>query len=181
MRPGARQFDSFPRATGLQRFLRFIERLRESEGDLGTARALGETLRMLSALCPSTRPSGLVTSRRLSSWTRKGFNKDDLRKDILFHRGFGLGAFYVDLENRVKYPPPSTRLSRQGLTGRTRPKKCGSCTALTRAKGKLVAVGSVRGVEAALQRWQRSDLKARDLSRLICPVASGGPRKTSLG
>jgi len=35
----ARQFDRFSRQ-GLVRFLRFIDKLREAEGDLGTARAL---------------------------------------------------------------------------------------------------------------------------------------------
>ena len=46
----AREFDSFGRH-GLIRFLRFIEKLQESEGDLGTARALGEqedVVRLLS-------------------------------------------------------------------------------------------------------------------------------------
>jgi ATP-dependent helicase/nuclease subunit A len=173
----ARQFDSFGRH-GLQRFLRFIERLRESEGDLGTARALGEhedVVRLMSV----HKAKGLEFPVVIVMDLGKGFNKDDLRKDILFHRELGLGAFYVDLENRVKYPTAlhqaiAARIERENTAEEMRV----LYVALTRAKEKLVMVGSVRGVEAALQRWQRSDPEgAGTYLDWICPVALSGARK----
>lgn len=167
----ARQFDSFGRH-GLPRFLRFIERLRESEGDLGTARALGEhedVVRLMSI----HKAKGLEFPVVFVLDLGKKFNKDDLRADILFHRELGVGAFYVDLENRVKYPTAlhqaiAARIDRENTAEEMRV----LYVALTRAKEKLVMVGSARGIETALARWERSDPEsANTYLDWICPVA----------
>ncbi|HHX28414.1 MAG: helicase-exonuclease AddAB subunit AddA [Bacillota bacterium] len=172
----ARQFDSFGHH-GLPRFLRFIERLRESEGDLGTARALGEhedVVRLMSI----HKAKGLEFPVVFILDLGKRFNKDDLREDILFHRELGLGAVYVDLENRVKYPTAlhqaiAARIDRENTAEEMRV----LYVALTRAKEKLVMVGSARSIEKTLQRWQRSDPRgAGTYLDWICPVALGGGR-----
>lgn len=172
----ARQFDSFGRH-GLQRFLKFIERLQESEGDLGTARALGEH-EDLVRLMSIHKAKGLEFPVVIVLDLGKRFNKDDLRADILFHRELGLGAYYVDLENRVKYPTAlhqaiAARIDRENTAEEMRV----LYVALTRAKEKLVMVGSVRGLDSALLRWRRSDPEsAGTYLDWICPVALSEPR-----
>lgn len=167
----AREFDSFGRH-GLIRFLRFIEKLQESEGDLGTARALGEqedVVRLLSI----HKAKGLEFPVVFVIDLGKRFNKDDVRQDILLHRDLGVGAVYVDLENRVKYPTAlhqaiASRISRDNLAEEMRV----LYVALTRAKEKLCIVGSVRGLEKRMWRWRRPDAaNAETYLDWVCPVA----------
>lgn len=166
----ARQFDSFGRH-GLGRFLRFVERLRESEGDLGTARALGEhedVVRLMSI----HKAKGLEFPVVIVLDLGKRFNKDDLRSDVLFHREFGIGSYLVDLEKRVKYPTAlyqaiAERIDRENTAEEMRV----LYVALTRAKEKLVMIGSVRGLEGAISRWRRSDPeRAGTYLDWVCPV-----------
>jgi ATP-dependent helicase/nuclease subunit A len=152
----ARQFDSFGHH-GLPRFLRFVDRLRESEGDLGTARALGEhedVVRLMSI----HKAKGLEFPVVIVLDLGKRLNKDDLRQDILFDGELGLGAVYVDLKNRVKFPTAlhqaiAAKIDRENSAEEMRV----LYVALTRAKEKLVMIGSQRGLDKAMSRWQRSD------------------------
>ncbi len=177
----ARQFDSFGHH-GLFRFLRFIERLQESDGDLGAARALGEqedVVRVLSI----HKAKGLEFPVVFVMDLGKRFNTEDLRQDILFHRELGIGAQYCDLVNRVKYPS----LAHQSIALKLKEENLAEemrvlYVALTRAKEKLCLVGSARDLERMRKRWQRLDIaSAGTYLDWLCPViltgeASSGQR-----
>jgi len=166
----ARQFDSYGHH-GLFRFLRFIERLQESEGDLGAARALGEqedVVRVMSI----HKAKGLEFPVVFVMDLGKRFNTEDLRQDILFHRELGIGAMYCDLVNRVKYPS----LAHQAIAQRLKEENLAEemrvlYVALTRAKEKLCLVGSARNLEKMVTRWQRLDIaSAGTYLDWLCPV-----------
>lgn len=169
----AREFDSFGRH-GLFRFLRFIEKIRDAEGDLGTARALGEhedVVRVMSV----HKAKGLEFPVVFVIDLGKRFNMEDVRQDVLFHRDLGIGPAYVDLDHRVKYPTGlhqaiSMRIREENLAEEMRV----LYVALTRAKEKLVMVGSARDLAGKLRGWQRLDAAAAQTGLdWVCPVALG--------
>ena len=122
----AMEFDSFGRH-GLFRFLRFIDRIRESRGDLGTARALGEQENVVRVLSVH-KSKGLEFPVVFVIDLGKPFNMEDLAGDFLFHRDLGIGTMYCDLENRSSTPAFRTRLTKSRSGKTTWPRRCGSCT-----------------------------------------------------
>jgi ATP-dependent helicase/nuclease subunit A len=169
----AREFDSYGRH-GLFRFLRFIEKLQDRKGDLGTARALGEhedVVRVMSI----HKAKGLEFPVVFVIDMGKQFNLEDSRQDILYHRDLGIGVEYCDLEKRVKYPTGphqaiSIKIKDENLAEEMRV----LYVALTRAKEKLVMVGSVRELEKRFHRWEQHD-PASAITYLdwICPAVFG--------
>ncbi|HAI20706.1 MAG TPA: helicase-exonuclease AddAB subunit AddA, partial [Clostridiales bacterium UBA8153] len=147
----ARQFDGFARP-GLFRFLRFVERLRESQ-DLGTAPALGreeDVVRVMSV----HKSKGLEFPVVLLLDAGKLFNRQGLQQDVLYHRRLGVGPRVVDADRRLKYPS----LAHTAVSCRCRLEALAEemrilYVAMTRAQERLILVGSCRGLERKRQRW----------------------------
>jgi len=140
---------------GLFRFLRFVERIRESGGDLGTARALGEdedVVRIMSI----HRAKGLEFPIVILAGLGKAFNKQDLNKTVLVHRELGLGLQVVDLASRVVYPTLARRAIRARLESEALAEEMRTLyVGLTRAREKLVLIGSVANPGKAALRWSQ--------------------------
>lgn len=148
----ARQYESTS-FRGLFRFLRFVERMRESGGDLGTARTLGEQediVRIMSI----HKSKGLEFPVVFVAGTAKGFNMMDLNGSFLIHKELGFGPRYKDEELQAVYPTLPQLAIRKRLRMETLAEEMRVLyVALTRAKEKLVLVGTVpsaaRRLEAA--------------------------------
>lgn len=148
----AKQYESTS-YRGLFRFLRFIDRLKENNEDLGTARALGEqedVVRIMSI----HKSKGLEFPVVFVCGLGKRFNRQDLNQAILMHRELGFGAKVVDLHSRVSYPSlPYTaiqkKLERELLAEEMRV----LYVALTRAKEKLYLIGSSANLESQVKKW----------------------------
>ncbi|MEW6523698.1 MAG: helicase-exonuclease AddAB subunit AddA [Bacillota bacterium] len=147
----ARQFDGFARQ-GLFRFLRFVERLRESQ-DLGSAPALGEdedVVRVMSV----HKSKGLEFPIVILLDAGKAFNWRDLYGDVLCHRDLGLGPRVVDPDRRIKYPSLAhTAVACQRRLEALAEEMRVLYVAMTRAREKLVVVGSARDLEGKCRRW----------------------------
>lgn len=128
---------------GLFRFLRFVERMRESGGDLGTARTLGEQediVRIMSI----HKSKGLEFPVVFVGGTAKGFNMMDLNGAFLIHKELGFGPRYKDEELQAVYPTLPQLAIRRRLRMETLAEEMRVLyVALTRAKEKLVLVGTV--------------------------------------
>jgi ATP-dependent helicase/nuclease subunit A len=139
---------------GLFRFLRFIERLQKNGNDLGTARAMGENedvVRIMSI----HRSKGLEFPVVFIADMGKRFNTIDLTQSALFHKELGIGPDVVHPEQRIRYPSLAKRalfhrLKRETLSEELRI----LYVALTRARKRLILVGSVKKVERSLQTWR---------------------------
>jgi len=137
----ARAFSTFSRQ-GLYRFLRFLDDLREQEGDPGAAPAAigaADVVRVMSI----HRAKGLEFPVVFVCELGKMFNLQDARKSILFDRNLGIGLDAVDLEQRIIYHTLPQRLvarevQRQSLAEELRV----LYVALTRAKQRLILVGT---------------------------------------
>jgi len=138
---------------GLFLFLRFIERIREGGRDIGAARALGEkedVVRIMSI----HKSKGLEFPVVFVAGLGKKFNFKDLRKDMLFHKDLGLGAQIVDDVARVTFPTVAKlalkhKLKMEALAEEIRI----LYVAMTRAREKLILVGSARDLPSCARRW----------------------------
>ncbi|NOV03504.1 helicase-exonuclease AddAB subunit AddA [Paenibacillus planticolens] len=150
----ARQYESTS-LRGLFRFLRFIERMKESGGDLGTARALGEqedVVRIMSI----HKSKGLEFPVVFVAGMAKMFNQRDLNEAFLLHKELGFGPRFVDTALRVSYPTlPSLAIKRRMKLELLAEEMRVLYVALTRAREKLYLLGTVKSLEKLLRGWGR--------------------------
>ena len=148
----AREFDRFARQ-GLFRLLRFLDKLRDVEGDLGAAppASAGEDVVQISTI---HKAKGLEYPVVFVVDLGKRFNEEDLRGDLLFHRELGFGPKSVDLDRRVKYASIAHHavVAAKQLDLRAEEMRV-LYVALTRAKERLILVGSASGLADRTRRW----------------------------
>ena len=149
----ARQFDRFSRQ-GLHRFLDFIDQLRRQGQDLGTARSLGEkedVVRIMSI----HKSKGLEFPVVILADLGKQFNLTDQRSEMLVHRSLGLGPLIVEPSRRVRYPSlPHLALKLLGEAETRAEEMRILYVALTRAREKLILVGSVKNLAGEISSWE---------------------------
>lgn len=148
----ARQYEATS-FRGLFRFLRFIERMRESGGDLGTARALGEqedVVRIMSI----HKSKGLEFPVVFVAGLGKLFNQQDVRSAFLKHKELGFGPRFVDPALRISYPTlPYLAIRRTMRREMLAEEMRILYVALTRPKEKMFLIATVANAEAKLARW----------------------------
>lgn len=150
----ARQYEATS-FRGLFRFLRFIERMRDSGGDLGTARALGEqedVVRIMSI----HKSKGLEFPVVFVAGMAKRFNQRDLTDAFMVHKDLGFGPKWMDAEARISYPTlPWLAIRRKMRMEMLAEEMRVLYVALTRAREKLYLLATVKGTEKLLQSWGR--------------------------
>lgn len=167
----ARQYESTS-LRGLFRFLRFIEKMQDNGGDLGTARALGEQEDVVRIMTIH-KSKGLEFPVVFVAGLAKKFNQQDLSSAFLMHKQLGFGPKYVDQQLRVSYPTlPSLAIRRKIKMELLAEEMRVLYVALTRPKEKLYLVGTVKNLEKKLSTWGQ----ALDQPDLLLPdymLASG--------
>ncbi|WP_158736240.1 helicase-exonuclease AddAB subunit AddA [Alteribacillus sp. YIM 98480] len=138
---------------GLFRFLRFIERIQERGDDLGTARALGEQEDVIR-LMTIHKSKGLEFPVVFIAGLNKQFNFQDVHRNVLLHKELGIGAKSIDPNQRViKESIPQLavkkRIHRENIAEEMRV----LYVAMTRAKEKLILVGTLKKAEKTLNDW----------------------------
>lgn len=149
----ARQYEATS-FRGLFRFLRFIERLRDTGADLGAARVLGEkedVVRIMSV----HKSKGLEFPVVFVAGLGKMFNRGDEREPFLIHKELGFGPRFVEPEPGVAYPTLPQLAIRRRLRAETLAEEMRVLyVALTRAKEKLLLVGSSNALRRKLEAWE---------------------------
>ncbi len=153
---------------GLFRFLRFVERMREMDTDLAAARTLGESedvVRIMSI----HKSKGLEFPLVFVAALGRKFNlMDASRPLVLMHRELGLGPYRVDLEGPMEYPTFARQAIAQKLCQESKAEEMRILyVALTRAREKLVLVGSAGKREKLAQR---ADRWCRYVNRTACAL-----------
>ncbi|QGR00068.1 helicase-exonuclease AddAB subunit AddA [Paenibacillus psychroresistens] len=176
----ARQYEATS-FRGLFRFLRFIERMQDSGGDLGTARALGEqedVVRIISI----HKSKGLEFPVVFVAGLAKMFNQQDLNSTFLLHKELGFGPKYVDTKLRVSYPSlPYLAIRRRMRLEMLAEEMRVLYVAMTRAREKLYLVGTVRNLDKQLLQWGRQlphkaiELPDYELAKARCYLDWIGP------
>ncbi|WP_270181569.1 helicase-exonuclease AddAB subunit AddA [Alkalihalobacillus sp. CinArs1] len=148
----ARQYEATS-FRGLFRFLRFIDRMKEQGGDLGTARALGEQEDVVRVMTIH-KSKGLEFPIVFVAGIAKQFNLRDMVNPMLMHKELGVASKFIDPINRITYPtlPYFTLQKRMRLEMLAEEMRV-LYVALTRAKEKLYLIGTVKEWEKELLSW----------------------------
>ncbi len=150
----AKQYESAS-FKGLFNFINFIDKLKLSSGDLGSAKIIGENedvIRIMSI----HKSKGLEFPVVFLSSTSKKFNMQDLNKKVLLHQDIGLGPTYTNYEKKIEYPT----LAKEAIKIVTKREVLAEemrvlYVALTRAKEKLVITGIEKDVNDSIDSKQK--------------------------
>ena len=157
----AKQYESTS-FKGLFNFINFINKLKKSSGDMGSAKILGENENVVRIMSIH-KSKGLEFPVVILGGTGKQFNKMDLREDILLHETLGIGTNCIDVKKRIKYDT----LQKHAIK-----KKCELevlseemrilYVAFTRAKEKLIITGAVSDLEKSCENWCKASASSGD-------------------
>lgn len=169
---------------GLFNFISFIDKLKTSKGDMGSAKVLGENDNVVR-LMSIHKSKGLEFPVVFLCGCGKKFNLQDMYKSILLHQELGFGPDFVDYRKRLKYPSVPKLAIAQKVKLETLSEEMRILyVALTRAREKLILTGAVSSLEKAIEKWlaiagaqnQSSKfpayemLKAQNYLDWICPA-----------
>ncbi|MBU5593406.1 helicase-exonuclease AddAB subunit AddA [Clostridium sp. MSJ-4] len=147
---------------GLFNFINFINKLRKTSGDMGSAKVLGENENVVRIMSIH-KSKGLEFPVVILSGCGKNFNMMDLNKPILFHEQLGLGPDYIDIIKRISYATIAKQSIRNKISLETLSEEMRILyVAFTRAKEKLIITGSVTNLDKASYRWCYSAMNSTD-------------------
>jgi ATP-dependent helicase/nuclease subunit A len=148
----AREFESTS-YKGLFNFINFIEKLKSSSGDMGSAKILGENQNVVRIMSIH-KSKGLEFPVVFLCGSGRQFNMMDVNRNILFHQELGFGPDFVDFERRISYPTLPKQVIRRKLRAETLSEEMRILyVAFTRAKEKLIITGTVKDLEKTCARW----------------------------
>ncbi|WP_352420084.1 helicase-exonuclease AddAB subunit AddA [Proteiniborus sp.] len=140
-------------SNGLFNFIRFIEKLKNSSGDMGTAKILGENENVVRIMSVH-KSKGLEFPVVIFAGLGKQFNLMDTKDDILIHKDLGLGPKYVDvLKRRYTSTLPQAAIKKKVKLESLSEEMRILYVALTRAKDRLLLIGSVKDVSKEAKKW----------------------------
>lgn len=136
----AKQYES-SNFKGLYNFINFIDRLKLSSGDLGSAKLIGENDNVIRIMSIH-KSKGLEFPVVFLSSTGKQFNLMDLNDSVLLHQEMGIGVKYIDYDKQIQYDTLSKASLRSKMLIETLSEEMRILyVALTRAKEKLIITG----------------------------------------
>jgi ATP-dependent helicase/nuclease subunit A len=148
----ARQYEATS-LRGLFRFLRFIERLRSSGADLAPARALGEQENVVRIMTIH-KSKGLEFPVVFIAGLGKNFNRNDEKNIFLIHKELGFGPKVVDTAQGIAYPTLPMLSIRKRLRAEAMAEEMRILyVAMTRAREKLILLGSLRSLVRTMESW----------------------------
>lgn len=144
---------------GLFNFINFINKLRKSSGDLGTAKILGENedvVRIMSI----HKSKGLEFPVVFLSGCGKQFNLRDINESLLFHEELGIGADCIDIKKRIRYTTLQKYAIKKKFELETLSEEMRILyVALTRAKEKLIITGSSYNLQKDIDACYKAGVK----------------------
>ena len=167
---------------GLFNFINFINKLKQSSQDLGSAKILGENENVVRIMSIH-KSKGLEFPVVFVSCLGKQFNLSDLNKSILLHHELGFGPNLVDSKRRISHPT----VIKQAVCKKLKLENYSEemrilYVAMTRAKEKLILTGTTGDIEKAYDKWssdidcpgnkipEHQILKGKNYLDWICPV-----------
>lgn len=151
----ARQYEA-TNFRGLFRFLRFIERMQDKGSDLSVARALSENEDVVRVMSIH-KSKGLEFPLVFVADLGKAINLQDSKGPVLFHKTLGIGPYAFHQHLRYRYPTLARHAIAHTLNMETKAEELRILyVALTRAREKLILVGSVAKLAAKARLWCQS-------------------------
>ncbi|ADY57199.1 ATP-dependent helicase/nuclease subunit A [Syntrophobotulus glycolicus DSM 8271] len=151
----ARQFEETS-YKGLFHFVNFIDKLKDSRNDLGSAKILGENDNVVRIMSIH-KSKGLEFPVVILAGCGKKFNLQDMNKNILLHHDLGFGPEVVTPSLRLSYPSLLKQALREKLRAETLSEEMRILyVALTRAREKLVITATVKDLDKDVRKWAES-------------------------
>ena len=151
----ARQFEETS-YKGLFNFINFIDKLKSSQGDMGSAKILGENDNVVRIMSIH-KSKGLEFPVVILAGCGKKFNLQDMNTSILIHQELGFGPDVVDYRKRLSYPSAPKNAIREKLKTETLSEEMRILyVALTRAREKLIITGIVNDVSKSAEKWAKA-------------------------
>ncbi|MEQ2128967.1 helicase-exonuclease AddAB subunit AddA [Caldanaerobacter subterraneus KAk] len=149
---------------GLFNFVNFINRLRTTSTDMGSAKTVGENENVVRVMSIH-KSKGLEFPIVIVAGLGKQFNTKDLNEKILYHHFLGIGPEFVDYRRRLSYPSIvkeaiKYKIKLESLSEEMRV----LYVALTRAKEKLILVASVKDIKERAKKWGKAKLLGKKIS-----------------
>lgn len=167
---------------GLFNFINFINKLKISSKDMGSAKILGENENVVRIMSIH-KSKGLEFPVVILSAVGKNFNLRDISKSVLFHHDLGIGPDYVNFKRRISYPTIFKNAIKKKIKLESLSEEMRILyVALTRAKEKLIITGAVKDIEASASNWasdidneeekvsENIILKGKSYLEWICPA-----------
>jgi ATP-dependent helicase/nuclease subunit A len=141
---------------GLFHFLKFVEKIETSRGDVGMAKILGENENVVRIMSIH-KSKGLEFPVVIMAGMGRKFNLRDTMEPVLLHKELGLGPCLIDHELRVSRDSWArvaikNRIRRENLAEEIRI----LYVACTRARDRLIMIGSVNDLSAKIENWSRA-------------------------
>ena len=139
---------------GLFHFIRYVDQLKEAKEDVGEAVIPGNAMKAVRIMSIH-KSKGLEYPICIVAGMGKNMNFTESRSRIVVHSRYGIAADGVDLEKRTKIQS----LSRKVFARRLLQDQMGEeirvlYVAMTRAREKLILVGTVEDAEKNIQKWE---------------------------
>ena len=151
----ARQFEETS-YKGLFNFINFIDKLKSSRGDMGSAKILGENDNVVRIMSIH-KSKGLEFPVVILAGCGKKFNMQDMNKSILLHQDLGFGPDVVDHRLRLSWPSAAKQAIREKIKAETLSEEMRILyVALTRAREKLIITGAVKDAGKTVGKWLAS-------------------------
>ncbi|MGI1806318.1 helicase-exonuclease AddAB subunit AddA [Exiguobacterium sp. TDN 0502] len=139
---------------GLYRFLRLINRLIERGEDFAEARSLGEDEDVVRIMTIH-QSKGLEFPVTIVSQLTKQFNKQDQMQAIQLHKTYGIALDAIDPIRRLRSGTLLKEVIRREMDREMKAEEMRVLyVAMTRAKEKLILVGTVKDLDTQLIDWQ---------------------------
>jgi len=150
----ARQFEETS-YKGLFNFIYFIDKLKSSRGDMGSAKILGENENVVRIMSIH-KAKGLEFPVVFLCGCGKQFNIQDTYKSILLHQELGFGPDVVHHRRRLAYPSiPKQAIREKIYTENLSEEMRILYVAMTRAREKLIITGAVGDTTKTVSKWAR--------------------------
>lgn len=135
---------------GLYNFVNFMEKVKNSNNDLGAAKIIGESENVVRIMSIH-KSKGLEFPVVILAGTGKKFNFQDLNQKLLLHQDLGIGPQYIDADRHIEFKT----LAKKAIAIKSRKEITSEemrvlYVALTRAKEKLIITGMQKNVNKAL-------------------------------
>ena len=156
---------------GLYNFINFIERLKLSSGDLGSAKIIGENddvVRIMSI----HKSKGLEFPVVFLANTNKQFNKQDIRKSkVLLHQKYGIGVQYIDYEMQIRYDTLAKQMVKSKIEVENISEEMRVLyVALTRAKEKIYITAAGKDMPGKIDKLQKQVDRYKKENGKINPI-----------
>lgn len=155
---------------GLFNFITFVEKLRIGNGDMGSAKLMGENENVVRIMSIH-KSKGLEFPIVFLSNTGRKINMMDLNNNILLHEQYGIGVKHIDYERQLEYDT----LSKMAIKNILRTENISEemrvlYVALTRAKEKLYLIGMVKDFESFEQNMLKEIERYEKTSQKLNPI-----------